>query len=51
MKIIRLLVMLLLVASTASAGEKTILVFAAGYDSSRPTCGTLVLRMLSTFFV
>ena len=44
MKTVRLLVMLLLAASTASAGEKSILVFAAGYDSSRPAAVSILQR-------
>ncbi len=42
--IVRLLVMLLLAASTASAGEKSILVFAAGYDSLQPSAVRILQR-------
>ncbi len=44
MKIVRLLVLLLLAASTASAGEKSILVFAAGYDGSLPAAVSILQR-------
>ncbi len=44
MKIVHLAVILLLTASTAFAGDKGILVFAAGYDSSRPSAVSLLQR-------
>lgn len=44
MKFIHLLVMLLLAASTASAEEKSILVFASGHDSSRPSAVSILQR-------
>lgn len=44
MKIVRVVVMLLLAASAASASEKSILVFAAGYESSRPSAVSILQR-------
>ena len=44
MKIIRFLVLLLLAASMASAGEKSVLVFASGYDNSRPAAVSILQR-------
>lgn len=44
MKIMHLLFMLFLAASTASASEKSILVFATGYDSTRPSAVSILQR-------
>lgn len=44
MKIIHLVVIMLLAASAASASEKSILVFAAGYESSRPSAVSILQR-------
>ena len=44
MKIIRFLVLLLLAASMASAREKRVLMFATGYDGSRPAAVSILQR-------
>jgi len=44
MKIVQLVVALFLMASTASAGEKSVLVFAGSYENSRPAAVSILQR-------